>query len=302
MAGDELQLVDWLRTQQRVPDSIALGIGDDMAVIAPRGELICLSSDMLLDGVHFDSATQPLEAIGRKAIAASLSDCAAMAVRPIAATVSLALPKAMPLEDVKRLFAGMFAIAGQFDATIVGGDTTCWAHPLAIDVAIAASPYDGVDPITRRGAHVGDALFVTGPLGGSMRGGHLTFTPRVEEAKLAAQTLGVSLHAMMDISDGLSLDLWRLCEASNVGATLDEERLTHLISNDARQLAEEDDRPPLDHLLCDGEDFELLMAIDPTADVSTLSIHPIGSITERGLLLRRSDGKTTPIEPRGFVH
>lgn len=273
-----------------------------MAVLAPGGELICLSSDMLLDGVHFDSATQPLDAIGRKAIAASLSDCAAMAVRPMAATVSLALPKAMPLEDVKRLFDGMFTIAGQFDMTIVGGDTTRWAHPLAIDVAIAASVYDGVDPVTRRGAKVGDALFVTGPLGGSMLGRHLTFTPRVAEAKLAAQSLGVSLHAMMDISDGLSLDLWRLVEASNVGATLDEEQLTDLISEDARRLAAEDGRRPLDHLLCDGEDFELLMAIDPTADVSALSIHPIGSITDGALLLRSPDGKTTSIEPGGFIH
>ena len=135
-----------------------------------------------------------------------------------------------------------------------------------------------------------------------MLGGHRSAEAGGNGTQRAAQSLGVSLHAMMDISYGLSLALWRLVEASNVGATLDEEQLTDLISEDARRLAAEDGRPPLDHLLCDGEDFELLMAIDPAADVSALSIHPIGSITEGALLLRSPNGKTTPIEPGGFIH
>ena len=315
MAADELEFVEWLRRQQEAHASVGLGIGDDMAVLLPSlapgkpavisdaaDRLLLLSCDMLLDGVHFDSGEHGLSEIGRKAVACSLSDCAAMAVRPVAATVSVALPAECTLADAQELFRGIFAIAADFNLAIVGGDTTRWKNPLAIDVAITASPFAGIDPVTRAGAKVGDALFVTGPLGGSRLGKHMTFKPRVDEAKLIAEAIGGRLHAMMDISDGLSLDLWRMCHASGVGASLNEQDLQRVISDDAKQLAGADGQSALEHALSDGEDFELLLAVSGEPEVADVSLHPVGAVTEAGLTLKRIDGRIEPLEPKGFVH
>lgn len=302
MAKDELEFVNWLRTRQRPHPAVALGIGDDMAVLAPEQGLWLVSCDMLLDGVHFDAARQPLALIGRKAVACGLSDCAAMAARPRAITVSLALPADRSLADAQELFRGMSAIAEEYDTSIVGGDTARWKHPLAIDVAVVAASFEGIDPITRAGAKPGDNLYVTGPLGGSLRGRHLTFTPRIIEARAIAEALGTRLHAMIDISDGLSLDLWRMCQASGVGALLNEQQLGPVIHEDARAASREDGRTPLDHALNDGEDFELLLAAEGDASVPGVPLWAIGQVTPSQLRLRRAGGKIEPLEPRGYVH
>ena len=315
MAADELEFVEWLREQQRAHAAVGLGIGDDMAVVQPSidparpavindrtDRLLLLSCDMLLDGVHFDTAKHGFEQIGRKAIACNLSDCAAMAVRPVAATVSVALPAERPLSDAQDLFRGIFAMAADFDLAIVGGDTTRWNNPLAIDVAITATPFDGIDPVTRAGAKAGDMLYVTGPLGGSLLGRHMDFTPRVIEAKAIAEAFGDRLHAMMDISDGLSLDLWRMCQASHVGAMLDEHDLQQVISDDARRLAQSDGLPAFEHALTDGEDFELLIAAAGTVSVAGVLLHQGGIITEAAFAIKRIDGRIDPLEPKGFLH
>ena len=199
----------------------------------------------------------------------------------------------------------MFAIAAEYDLALAGGDTTRWNHPLVIDVAITASPHEGIEPVTRFGAKPGDTLYVTGRLGGSLLGRHLEFTPRVHEARELAQHLGDRLHAMMDISDGLSLDLWRMCQASKVGATLDEGQLEAVISDDARRAAVAygpDGPGPLERALGDGEDFELLLAaIGDVSDVP-VTVYPVGEITPADLRLRCADGRIEPLEPKGFVH
>jgi thiamine-monophosphate kinase len=261
-----------------------------------------MASDMLLDGVHFDSKKQPIELIGRKAIACNLSDCAAMAVRPVAATVSLAVPKSASQETVQSLLTGMRAISKEYGLSLVGGDTTRWDHPWAIDVAITAEPYEGVEPVTRSGAKPGNRLYVTGPLGGSLLGGHLTFTPRVKEAHRLAVSLGDRLTAMMDISDGLSLDLWRLCQASGVGAVLYEADLDRVISDDSRTLAARGGEHALKHALCDGEDFELLLAVEPGDMPSGVTLFPVGLIEEQGYQLKRRDGSLESLTPEGFIH
>ncbi len=300
---DELSFVEWLREQQpRVHRGVALGIGDDMAVVEHRGDLLAVTSDMLLEGVHFDSATQPFRAIGHKAMACSLSDCAAMAVKPIGATVSLAIPHTTTWLDVQAMYTGMWDIANDYNLAIVGGDTTRWQHPLVIDVAMFAQPFDGIDPVTRYGARVGDGLFVTGPLGGSLLGRHLTFGPRVVEAKMLAVSLGSSLHALMDISDGLSLDVHRLCQASRVGARLDEAMLQDAVHSDAIKASKRDSRSPLEHALHDGEDFELLLATSTDIKIDGVTLLQIGHITESGLEIRTLDGSIEPLEPKGFVH
>ncbi len=321
MADGELQFVEWLRAQQRDRGFVRVGIGDDMAVVdsAAAGDTAStesadqrgrpgssnswlISSDMLLDQVHFDTAKHGLTQIGRKAVACSLSDCAAMAVCPLAATVSVAIPSSLAWDDAKELFRGMFAIADEFEVAVVGGDTTRWPGRLAIDVAIAARPFESVEPVTRAGARPGDVLYVTGPLGGSLLGKHLTFTPRVQEARRLATDLGDRLHAMIDISDGLALDLWRLCTASDVGTVLDSAELEAVISDDARRAAAEDGHPPIDHVLGDGEDFELLLAVERPVTDSPVALYRIGEVTERGLEIRTADGRVERLEPKGYVH
>jgi len=307
MAMDELAFIEWLRNCVGGAES-PHGIGDDMAVVDVSGERVLFSSDMLLDGRHFDTTRHAYDAIGRKAINCCLSDCAAMAVKPVAVTVSVALQDTMTDAQTKSLFEGMLAATNAFDVKLVGGDTTRWSSPLAVDVNVLATPFPNIDPVTRSGAKVGDAIFVTGPLGGSGLDRHLDFTPRITEARAIAEALGNDLHAMIDISDGLSLDLWRVCQASGVGATLNESALVSLISDDAQALAERDGTSPIEHVLGDGEDFELLLVTTGNGTtfrkVLELDAPPvfIGTIVEAGLNLATSDRRTIALEPKGFVH
>jgi thiamine-monophosphate kinase len=311
----ERELVRWLQQRSGVPEwPVVVGIGDDMAIVEVGGDrrdtgaAVLLTSDMLLDGVHFDTAVHNWEKIGRKAIACSLSDCAAMGVRPVAATVSVAWPEQSDTDKLRNLFEGMWEIAGRFDCALVGGDTTSWRAPLAIDVAMIAAPYPDQPAVRRDRARIGDTLYVTGPLGGSRLGRHLTFTPRVREARSIAASLGPHLHAMLDLSDGLSIDLHRLCEASGVGADLVEELLEGVISVDARRASAEDGVAAFDHALNDGEDFELLLAVAGDAPrppmMEEAFLHPIGNVTaeEGSVRIRQRDGNVRPLPPRGYTH
>ncbi|MGB2976840.1 MAG: AIR synthase-related protein, partial [Phycisphaerae bacterium] len=164
-----------------------------------------------------------------------------------------------------------------------------------------------VKPVRRSGARPGDALFVTGTLGGSLLGRHLCFTPRVREARRLAQT--IRLHAMIDLSDGLSTDLAHLCEESGVAAEVEARAVP--ISRDARQLARKDGRPALEHALNDGEDFELLFAVGPRDAKRLLTKNPlarlrltrIGRVTRgRKVTLVGADGHRKVLEPRGWEH
>jgi thiamine-monophosphate kinase len=302
VASFELDFVQWLSRRAKARSGLIVGIGDDMAVIDVGGRRVLMASDMMLDGVHFDSTKQDLRLIGRKALACNLSDCAAMAVRPVAATVSLAMPTALGLAQAQGIIEGVEQLAAEFDVALAGGDTTTWDQPLVIDVAIIAEPWQGIDPILRSGAKVGDGLYVTGPLGGSLLGRHLAFVPRVREARCIAEGLGPRLHAMMDISDGLSLDAHRLATASGVGVRLDEAAVTAVISDDARSMAGIDGRSPLEHALADGEDFELLLAIAGEATVPGVALRRVGEITASGLEMMGIDGVARPLTPQGYIH
>jgi thiamine-monophosphate kinase len=299
-------------------DATRVGIGDDMAILNAGGETILIAADMLLDGVHFDTQRHTPQQIGRKALAVNLSDCAAMAARPWCAVVSIALPRDWSMEQAQGLMEGVAALAEEFDCAIVGGDTNSWDKPLAIDVTILARPYDGIAPVTRAAAQVGDAVCVTGTLGGSLSGKHLDFTPRVAEARQLAETLGPDLHAMMDLSDGLSTDAARMARASNVGIELDRAALLAAASDAVRtQSADYDER--LRHVVGDGEDFELLFAVAPNRaatpiiaatvrkrlahDRTETPIARIGTIvTEPGVWLIDKDNRRTSLAPTGWQH
>ena len=292
----EFELIEWIR-RQFGPAAVPIGIGDDMASVAvsdPGGVLI--TTDMLLDGVHFMTAQHSLEQIGRKAVACSLSDTAAMAAVPVAAVLSIALSRQMSLAQAQSLLRGAEKIARQFSCPLVGGDTTSWPRPLAINVALLADP-KGIAPVRRDGAQLGDAVCVTGALGGSRSGKHLSFQPRVHEARALAKAY--QIHAMIDISDGLAADLNHICQASSRGAILDAEKVP--IDPSAQSL---------DAALHDGEDFELLFTLGQ-ADAERLAsewrdatpISRIGTIVESaGLQLRTEQGRLQPLEPRGYEH
>ena len=281
-----------------------LGIGDDMAALDLGGRPVLITGDMLLDGVHFDSTEHSLKDIGRKAAACSLSDCAAMAVRPLGALVSLALPRRLGMEQAKLLTEGITSMCASYGCELVGGDTTSWENPLVVDVAMLATPYTDITPVRRDGGCAGDGVYVTGTLGGSRLGKHLTFTPRVREARAIAELLGAGLHAMIDLSDGLAIDLDRVGEASRTGAVLDEALLVNVTSDAAREAAGRDGRSALDHLLGDGEDFELLVCAEVAESVAAqCGLARIGWLIEgTGLRLRSLDGTETPLTPQGYQH
>ncbi|UCC96793.1 MAG: thiamine-monophosphate kinase [Phycisphaerales bacterium] len=303
MSAGEDEITAWFARRSRLSTrEFPIGIGDDMAQIRLGGESVFITTDMLLDGVHFDLKQATMEQVGYKAMAVSLSDCAAMSTIPVAAVVSVALPKEVDQKELKKLHSGIVRGGDRFGCALVGGDITSWKAkaPFAISVAML-SRKGGNEPVKRSGAKVGDCICVTGSLGGSRAGRHLEFDPRVEEALKITQT--VKVHSMIDISDGLSTDLTRLCRASGVGAVVNAEQLP--LSQEARKNAE-----PLSSALNDGEDFELLFTLSQKccrrlldAWSGSVPITQIGEITGDGKVrVRMLDGRIRVLRARGYDH
>jgi thiamine-monophosphate kinase len=292
MAG-EFDFLHWIRQRQRASPLVKLGSGDDMAELAwPPGDLLLAAVDQVLDGVHFDSKIHSPRQIGRKVMNRNLSDCAAMAALPAAALATVALPRGRDLDYAKELYFGLEEAGTKFACPIVGGDTGSWDGPLMMTVTILGRSA-GIEPIRRSGARAGDFLFVTGPLGGSLLGRHMTFEPRVVVARQLA--LECRPTAMIDLSDGLSRDLRHICQQSNVGAVIDASAVP--IHPDAVTMSA-DGRTPLEHALHDGEDYELLF----TSSQDIKGLHRIGVITaEREILLKEPNGRRK-LEPLGWEH
>jgi thiamine-monophosphate kinase len=299
----EFAYIDWLRRHTPPDPRVFIGPGDDAAALRLTPDAPCLiTTDMLLEGSCFRLKEAGALRVGRKAMAVNLSDMAAMAGRPVAAVVSVGLPRQGGRTLAEELYLGLREVADVFDTAIAGGDTNSWDGPLVISVTLLgeATPRG---PVKRSGARPGDWLIVTGPLGGSILGKHLNFTPRVREALRLHEM--ASLHAMIDISDGLAADVAHLCTESHCGAVLRAEAIP--ISAAARQMG--DDRSPLEHALADGEDFELVFAVSPEDGQRLLANQPVPGITlthlgecvTDGLWLER-DGKRQPLEPLGYVH
>jgi thiamine-monophosphate kinase len=302
----EAEFLTWLRGRLPPHPRLRLGVGDDAAILQLAQDARCVvTSDMLNDGVDFlwDQCDGPLA--GRKSLAVNLSDLAAMAARPLAAVVSLALPRRNALEVACQLYEGLLPLAAEFGVAIAGGDTNVWDGPLAISIT-AIGELTERGPLLRAGARPGDAILVTGRLGGSLLGRHFRFTPRVHEALLLNERYG--LHAGIDISDGLSLDLSRLAQESGCGALLDLAAVP--IHDDAYRLAADDGATPCEHALGDGEDFELILAVPPEEAKRLLADQPlnvpltrIGSfIAEAGLYSAEADERRRPLPPRGYEH
>lgn len=298
---------------------VEVGIGDDGAVLrcgrtmgpdqtACAADRIVVVTDMLLDGVHFELDRISPRLAGRKAVAVNLSDLAAMACFPTAAFVSIAVPKTMPMpsgEFLDELYSGIESLTEQFNFTLAGGDTNSWNGPFAINVCLTGSPMKE-QPVLRSTAMPGDRIFVTGLLGGSLLSGrHLTFEPRLEFARwLIDQT---TINAMMDLSDGLSVDLHRMMEASHTAAILRADAIP--IHPDVSKHLPEWQR--LNAALGDGEDFELLFCV-PDSAVTTLMekaveqsmpLYDVGVVTEGAhVRLQDSRGSIRLLTETGWQH
>jgi thiamine-monophosphate kinase len=304
----ETEFLAWLATRLTPHPNLRLGAGDDAAILqlGASGECI-VTVDLITDGVDFHLGETSLEQIGRKALAVNLSDLAAMAARPLAAVVALALPRKAAFDIAVGIYEGLLPLARRYQTAIAGGDTNTWDGPLAISVTlIGESTERGV--LRRNGACPGDAIVVTGEFGGSILGKHFDFEPRVAEAILLNERY--ELHAGMDVSDGLSLDLSRLCQASGCGALVDLARVPIAVAAHELSRTLGDGQTPLDHALCDGEDFELLLAVPPEAAQRMIAEQPldvpltiIGQfVTEPGLWHIAPTGQRTPLPPRGYLH
>lgn len=306
----EFEFLQWLQHQLRDADAdkVLLGPGDDAAILCAGSDgRVVLTTDLLTEGVDFVRADVTPARIGRKSLAVNLSDLAAMAAEPIAVLISLALPRESAAELARQLYDGILPLARQFGVVIAGGDTNTWDGGLVISIT-AVGQLTERGPLRRDGARCGDQILVTGQLGGSRLGKQFDFTPRVAEALLLHRQY--DLHAGIDISDGLALDLSRLAAASQCGAALELDRVP--VAPAARQMAAQNPASgsAIEHALGDGEDFELLFTAAPTVADRIVADQPlevpvtrIGHVvSELGLWQRDATGKLQPLQPVGFQH
>ena len=307
---NEFDLINRLTRSLPGNKSVVVGAGDDCAVLdlAIPDRLLLFKTDAIVEGIHFTSATAP-EKIGHKALGRCLSDIAAMAGTPIAAVVTIALPRDFDAGFVESIYGGMNALARRHEVAIVGGETTTNPERMLLSLAVLGSVPRGKG-VLRSGAESGDAIFVTGELGGSLAGKHLDFEPRLTEARWLAQHF--QIHSMLDLSDGLVGDLRHLLSASRVGAELLSNAIP--ISREAKRAAkaEASTKAPLMAALTEGEDFELLFTVAsrdavPLLDAwkkqfPNLPLSCIGKITAgEGVTLRDKQG-VRPLTAHGYVH
>ncbi|MFH1269989.1 MAG: thiamine-phosphate kinase [Candidatus Omnitrophota bacterium] len=290
----EFGLIDRVKKLIKTDASVIKGTGDDCAVIKfSKDKYMLLTCDMIVEGVDFTAKEKPY-LIGRKAIAVSVSDIAACGGLPRYCLVSLAMPVKSRLEFADKLIKGMLSVTKKYDINLVGGDISR-SRQLTIDVSMAGT-VEKKNLLLRSGAKTGDVIFVTGKLGGSFFGKHLTFTPRLKEARFLAKDFKV--NSMIDISDGLTQDLGHILKESGKGAIIYEDLIP--LSNKARSLND---------ALYMGEDFELLFTMSGT-EAKRLSgrrlkgFRAIGQIVlkECGLRLVDKKGKVNIIKPKGYRH
>jgi thiamine-monophosphate kinase len=271
------------------------GVGDDCAVTKLPGTGLdqVFTTDPLIEGIHFESGEQPGR-IGAKAAGRVLSDLAAMGAEPRWLLVNLVASPDQDIRMLEQVYAGMTALGSRYGAVLIGGDL---ARGPGLELHVfGAGTVPAGTALLRSGARQGDALFVTGALGCSLRGRHLDFEPRVQEG-IFLRELG-AVTAMMDISDGLATDLRHILDAGGVGALLDAERIPKNGS--------------LAQALFDGEDYELLFSVpENRADELCArwrerfetDLFMIGRITaEPGIMAIRENGQVRPLAERAFEH
>ena len=312
------------------PPWLLVGIGDDAAVVEPeRNRVEVLTVDAIVEGVHFDRAFVPAEAIGHRALAVNLSDLAAMGAAPRLALLSMALPATLPLADFEAIIAGLAALAAQHRLHVAGGNLTRTPGPLLIDVTVMGT-VKRRQSLTRAGARPGDDLYVSGAIGSARAGlrslqsvvagrpsafsdhqtsldAYLKPQPRVALGVHLARNKAAS--ACMDLSDGLSDALEQMAEASGVGMTIDADALP--IDPGVRAFFAGRDEDPVAESLAGGDDYELLIAVRPRTQRRLaeamrrggVPLTRIGRCTaDRAIVVRGGGAVAAAALPQGFSH
>jgi thiamine-monophosphate kinase len=323
------------------PSWVQLGIGDDAAVIEPeRNRLEVITTDVVIEGVHFDRAFCDPASIGHKALAVNLSDLAAMGAAPRAALLSLGLPGSLPMADLEEMLRALMALAALHKVTLIGGNVARSPGPLFLDVTLTGT-VKRRRVLTRQGGRVGDALYVTGSLGAAAAGlawlrrnteeaGYATAgasegvrdaverflkpQPRMRFGLIAGRTRAAT--ACMDLSDGLADAVRQLARASGTGAVVEAEALpihpgaAEIFSGESKQSVQGPlAATPLMAALSGGEDYELLLAVSRRSLRRFLAVQRlagvpatrIGTLTAGADLVLRRDGVDEPL-PAGFEH
>lgn len=333
MSGDgEFELIARIRERLREAGlgegpGVALGTGDDAAVTVPRGA-IATSVDALVEGVHFRRETSPLRSIGRKALAAGLSDLAAMGAGPGESYVVLGVPPDLDEDGCLEVYEGLASGAKEWGAVLLGGDVTR-APVLVLAVTVIGHADSAGELVARAGAEPGQAVAITGELGGAaaglqllerpelalaagltreradaLRRRHLEPAPRLEPGRALA---GAGARAMIDVSDGLGADARHVAIESGARLEIDVERVP--VQDGVRELAEAAGLDPLDLALAGGEDYELLACVPrallgearEAVDATNCSLTVIGEVAEgAGVELRDASGVART--PAGFDH
>jgi thiamine-monophosphate kinase len=307
---NEFELIAKLTESLPTNENVLVGAGDDCAVLdfGLPDKLILFKTDAVVEGIHFTRETPP-EKTGRKALARCLSDIAAMAGTPTTALIMIALPEKFAAEFVAKIYRGLNALAEKSGIAIAGGETTTNPERILISIALLGTVARGKQTL-RSGAKVGDAIFVTGELGGSLAEKHLDFEPRLAEARWLAEHFPV--HSMIDLSDGLAGDLPHVLKASGVGAELLKSAIP--ISHAAKLQAKggSSAKPAFAAALTDGEDFELLFTVAGRDAVKLLDawekkfprlkLSCIGkTVAGAGILIRDKSG-SHKLNANGYVH
>jgi len=309
------------------PAHVLQGIGDDAAITTHAEGVQLVTTDLLIERVHFIRGTISPYQLGYKALAVNLSDIAAMGGTPHDAYVSIAVPSEVPVEELDAIYDGMKDLARASRVNLLGGDTTGSRQDLCINIVVVGSARED-EVLLRSGARVGDRIVVTGTLGDSAGGlavllsdpeipadvaatllrAHYEPEMYLEEARLFAAS-GV-VHAAIDLSDGLASDLRHVCDRSAVGAVVDVTAIP--ISDALRALCRTTGDEPIRLALTGGEDYRLLVSVDPTGfddlrgEVSAATgreLYDVGTIVaEPGILLRAPDGVLTPLSASGWDH
>jgi thiamine-monophosphate kinase len=287
----EDRLLNQLLPDLPLAKAVVSGPGDDCAVVKTRDRrnFLVLKTDCVVAGVHFLATANALD-VGWKAMMRPLSDFASTSAVPQFALITLIAPEQTKVEWVDELYRGLRRAAKRFKVSIVGGETSGIPGPVAISVSVVGF-VERDRCVSRRGGKVCDDLFVTGRLGDALKRKHLQFVPRIAESRWL--TKNFSIHAMMDLSDGLGADLPRLARASRVGFAIAMENLP--LARGAK----------IDDAISEGEDYELLFAISPRdrsrlerewrKKFRKLPLTRIGSLS-------RLSTKTNQLLARGYVH
>lgn len=317
-------------TQQK---STHKGIGDDAAIIKNSSDYMAVSTDLLIEGIHFDVRYTPLKHLGYKSVVVNLSDIYAMNMIPSHITVSIAISSKYSVEALEELYDGIKTACDFYNVDLIGGDTTSHLKGMVISVTAMGSIKDSKNISYRSGARVGDILCATGSFGAAYLGlqilereKQLYLSDRSIQPELSKHTYLIERQlkpeankaaieyfkkielvptSMIDVSDGLSSDLMHICKQSKVGAFIEESKVPMI--EEAKEIALEFNMDPITCALNGGEDYELLFSIDPM-EIDKIQympdVHIIGEIVDAAdkVTLHSSGGAIHPLKAQGWNH